>query len=735
MASMCIVVGMQPNSHAPMQSDTIKPASLFRENDNCSRHSRASHATVLIDYANYYHALYEALLKARHSVFALGWDIDGRIRLVRDGAEKGRRTFFEIIQHIARERPELDIYLNRWDYSAFMAGDRELLGTYRWNRYSPPNIRYCLDSAVPTGACHHQKVIVIDDEVAFCGGMDIALNRWDQREHYPTDHRRIDPGAMDSQLHLFEPYHDIQMVVAGPVVRELGKLCRARWDTRNGYAPVPPRDDAEMRTLPQAWPESYPPQFRDASIAIALTLPEWGDIPRTYQVEKLYIDMIAQAENFIYCENQFLCQEHIARAINAQLRAKPGLRVLMVSCYEPRGIFEKKSMWAGRVQFRDMVESGVVADRVTLTYPMTRAEGVEKTVRIHSKFMVVDDKYIRVGSSNINNRSMRLDTECDLVIEAENEETRQQIAAIRNDLIREHTGQEIATIQEWIDSGAPSDTFLNYRSTSRQHLCKINDEIYRHEKFRKLVTRVADPYEPLLPVHLSMAIAKIRVAKILLILAVIAGLALVWKYTPLAHYASPDYIIPLLKQLQEMPYAVPLAIGLYTICTLAFFPHMAMTGTIVLVFPPLEAFTIAMSGSLISGAIGFFIGKALGMDSMRSLLGGIAEKISGYAKKGGILGITVLRMIPVAPYTAVNLALGMLEIPFFSFCIGTFLGTLPGTAIASYLGHSVMEVWRNPNDENLWLLGGGLLAWVAIIIASHRFARWWRLKHGDAVTV
>ncbi|MCH2546493.1 MAG: VTT domain-containing protein [Alphaproteobacteria bacterium] len=704
---------------------------LFHLGENCEFISTADHAAVLIDCANYYNALYESICNAKHSIFVLGWDIDGRIKLCRDGNKKNPR-FFDLIQWKAKENPDLQVFLNRWDYSIFMAKDREAFGSWRWRNKSASNVHYCLDGATPLGASHHQKIIVIDDEVAYCGGMDIALDRWDQRDHMPCNHKRIDPGAIDSQLHKFEPYHDTQMVMSGPVVEVFSKIARDRWKLGTGEETITMRQRPQTTDVPPAWPQSTKSQFTHVDLAISRTLPQWGAVEKTHHIKSLYIDMINKAENFIYMENQFLSQDDIAQALNDRLLEKPKLQVLLVSCYDPQGAMQRKSLWQGRVRFRDLVEANGVADRVTMASVITRFDQVEKPVRIHSKLTVVDDTYLRVGSSNINNRSMYMDTECDVVIEAKDAATRTQIAAIRNDLIREHTGQEIKDIQQIIDSQEKPEAFLKYLSHSCQHLRKINDEQYRYERFAGLANFLADPKKPLIPVGISMFLSKIHTMRVLMVVIAIALMALIWKFTPLAEYATPETIVPILEEVRNTPWSVPLAMAIYTIATLLFFPHMAMTATIVLVFSPLQAFSIAMTGSLVSGAIGFWIGRKLGMRSMRALLGNVAEKVSVYAKKGGLGGITLLRLLPVAPYTAVNLALGMLEISFWVFMGGTFLGTLPGTVIAAYLGESVLDAWKNPNSENLMLLAGGLAAWISVVVGAHLAGKWWNKNHKPA---
>lgn len=719
------------NRSIPMQH--MSDSSLFHPDSNCRETAQASHAAMAIDCANYYHALYEAIVNARHSIFVVGWDIDSRIKLLRGDHGKGAShpaRFFELIQWKAAQNPDVQIYLNRWDFSLFMARDRELLGKYRWYRHSPPNLHYFQDGTVPTGACHHQKIVTVDDEVAFCGGMDVALRRWDERQHMPHNHNRIDPAGENGTAERFNPYHDIQMLVAGEAAQALARLARQRWEYATGSVPVALRPLPQRDSLPPAWPESLTPDFTNIPLAISQTLPVWDKMQGEHHVERMYLDMIGRAERFIYMENQFFCRLSIAEAMNRRLKECPALQVLLVSSYNPNGMMERKSMWHGRVRFRDALEAGGVADRVVLAYPVSRVGSAEKPVRIHSKLMVVDDRYLRVGSSNINNRSMRMDTECDLILAAQNEGDRRSVAAIRNDLIREHTGYETGEIEAVAQGKTSVQRVLHYLGHSRQHLYKIDDEHYRHECCTAVATRIADPEKPLLPIGVSMAIAKMKFFRLFLVVAAIAALALVWKVTPLAHYATPENVIPLLEQVRNTPWAVPLAMLIYTVGTLAFFPHMAMTGIIVIVFSPIQAFSIAMFGSLVSGSIGYWAGRKLGLKSMRALIGETAEKISIYAKRGGIVGITLLRLLPIAPYTAVNLALGMLEISFFTFLSGTFLGTLPGTVIAAFLGESMLELWQNPDMEHLGVILAGLTCWIAIIGGSHYAAKRWKARRG-----
>lgn len=724
---------------------------LFTPGRNCREVSVATHASMLVDCANYYRAVHQAICKAQHSIFILGWDIDSRIELLRgDEAKKSKcpSRLFDLIQWKSAQQPDVMIYLNRWDYSVFMAADRENFSEFKWRWQSRDNVFYRFDDQLPLGASHHQKIIVVDDEIAFCGGMDIAMGRWDHRAHHARNPHRVDPvGTLKTADTMkFGPYHDVQIVVSGETARALAVIARERWLTASGNAAMPLRKLADTSTSkkqppPPSWPV-LDVDFRQVEIGISLTLPAFKQQKQTQQIEKLYLDMIARAEHFIYMENQFFTYQKVAKALNKRLKERPQLQVLMLSCWEPDGIMERKSMWYGRVLFRDLVEAGDVADRVVLAYPISREKNLQKPVRIHSKLMIVDDQYLRVGSSNINNRSMSLDSECDLVIAGHDAASRTKIRAVRNDLIREHTGREVAEIEAFIKSG-DVQAFLQETSNSTQHLRRINDERYRHESFTAFAMRFADPSKPILP---AMITSRKRIrnkginigeetsmpARLMFALLLIAAVALLWKVTPLAEYASPEKLMPMLEAVRNTPWAIPVAIAVYVLGTLIFFPHVVMTGTIVILFPPVQAFCVAMAASLISGAIGFVVGRKMGEKTLHALIGDFAGKIAKYAKQGGVVGLTLLRMVPIAPYTVANLALGMMMVPFGSYMIATFLGMLPGTVVSAYLGHSVVELWRNPDGKNLAFLGIGLLAWIGVIVASHFLAKRWHHRSAGA---
>jgi phosphatidylserine/phosphatidylglycerophosphate/cardiolipin synthase-like enzyme len=121
---------------------------ILRPGSNVWRIETAARMAVLVDAADYFGAVREALLAAKRTVFIVGWDIHSQARLVgpTGEADDGHPVQFgEFLSELVRRRPQLDVCLLLWDYSLLYAAERELFPTYslRWN--TPSRVRFCLD--------------------------------------------------------------------------------------------------------------------------------------------------------------------------------------------------------------------------------------------------------------------------------------------------------------------------------------------------------------------------------------------------------------------------------------------------------------------------------------------------------------------------------------------------------------------------------------------------------------
>ncbi len=154
--------------------------------------------------------------------------------------------------------------------------ERELfpLLSLHWN--TPSRIRYCLDDDLPLGAAHHQKIVTVDDALAFVGGFDLTVRRWDNSEHRFTHACRIDPSGEP-----YLPYHDVQAVIDGKAARALAELVRKRWERGACNRPPPMASPADR------WPDSVQPDLTDIDVGIARTYPAVDDEPEIREVEAL----------------------------------------------------------------------------------------------------------------------------------------------------------------------------------------------------------------------------------------------------------------------------------------------------------------------------------------------------------------------------------------------------------------------------------------------------------------
>jgi phospholipase D1/2 len=145
------------------------------------------------------------------------------------------------------------------------------------------------------------------------------------------------------------------------------------------------------------------------------------------EVEALFLDTIDRAERTIYIENQFLTATSLARRLARRMRERPELEVVLVVPRAHHSWLEALIMRTGRIRFLQILQQAGVAERVAMLCPQVAEGRGSVDVMVHSKVMVVDDSLLRVGSANLNNRSIGLDTECDLAIEATTPEQRYRL--------------------------------------------------------------------------------------------------------------------------------------------------------------------------------------------------------------------------------------------------------------------------------------------------------------------
>jgi len=422
---------------------------LLRPGETCWRRVHADRASVLLDSAAYFAAAKAAMAQAKTSIHLLGWAFDPLTQLEPD-AQGGGPTDDQIggfLKSLAFQRPGLDVRVLIWKSALPIAASQHFFPHRARACFKNTPVIFRLDGAVPLGACHHQKVLVIDDQIAFCGGGDITTDRWDTPQHLDDDTRRRMPFGG-----IHDPRHEVMMCVEGEAAQAMGDLFRRRWRRATG-ADLPPRPSEAAASQASPWPDGLAPQFTDVTVGVARTEPAWRRDPEVRESEALHLAAIAAAKRYIYLENQYVASPVIGDALAARLAEADGPEVVIVSTEHSPSWFDRMTMDKTRSALLRRLQAADTSGRFHAYCPETKGG---KTIIVHCKATVIDDVLLRVGSTNLNNRSAGFDTECDLAIEAEagpaGAATRAAIAAHRTRTLAHFLDRSAADVEAAIAS-------------------------------------------------------------------------------------------------------------------------------------------------------------------------------------------------------------------------------------------------------------------------------------------
>jgi phosphatidylserine/phosphatidylglycerophosphate/cardiolipin synthase-like enzyme/uncharacterized membrane protein YdjX (TVP38/TMEM64 family) len=686
---------------------------FLRPNHNVWRIERAARAAVLVDAAAFFEAVRGACLKAERSILVVGWDIDSRTQLVgADGEPHDGHAgvFADFLSELVEKRPGLHVQLLLWDYSLLYAGERELLPRLSLGWRTPERVTLCIDNSVPFGSSQHQKLVVVDDAVAFSGGLDITIRRWDTTSHAAENRHRVDPFGNP-----YRPFHDVQMMVDGDAARALAELARERWCRAYG-------GEAKVEPFGDPWPDRVRPDFSNVDVGIARTQPRYESEGAVREVETLFIDSIALAEREIYIENQFLSSPLIADRLAERLRGRPDLQVVMLAPRSPESWIERHTMRNGRIRFWRRVRAAG-GDRVRLLYPAVEQGGRTTDTMIHSKVMVVDDRFLRVGSANMNNRSMGADTECDLAIEAQTDRERKDITEIRNRLLGEHCGVAAADVAAFLVRHGSLVRAADELSANGHSLRPIDDGEPDESGLSNVIERIADPPRPIRPARLARHLLT-RFRPLLVALAcalVVLGIALAWRYTPLSALVTADNVRAVLRGVRGEPWAILIVVLVFVLAGAIVFPLNILILTTAAVFGPWLGILYGGAGTVCSGLVMFLIGSRLGREALYRMLGERWRHGLEGVRKRGLLAVVTLRLLPIAPFTLVNLAAGASGIRFVDFLVGTLIGMLPGLVLLSVMGDRIIRVLAEPSAGDIAILVLCVAALIGLAVAAQAF--------------
>jgi phosphatidylserine/phosphatidylglycerophosphate/cardiolipin synthase-like enzyme len=341
---------------------------------------------VLIDGERAFQAIAEAIAQAERSIWITGWHIAPSFELVR-GAENDA-----VGALLARAAERVDVRVLVWagaPVPLFHPTRAEVKAAVAELTRST-GIRCCADPREHPFHCHHEKTLVIDGELAFVGGIDmtdLAGDRWDT-DHHPA-RRRLG-------------WHDVHTRLRGPAVADVAAHFVLRWQELTG----------ESLELP-----APPPAAGPHTVQVVRTVAEdmYDRVPNgDFRILESYVRAIRDAQRLIYLENQFLWAPEIVERLADKLRHPPHPDFRLVIMLPTRANNGQDDTLGQAAVLKD-ADAG---DRLLVATLRSLSGERDDRLYIHAKVGIVDDRWLTVGSANLNAHSLFNDTEMNVVTDS-----------------------------------------------------------------------------------------------------------------------------------------------------------------------------------------------------------------------------------------------------------------------------------------------------------------------------
>jgi uncharacterized membrane protein YdjX (TVP38/TMEM64 family) len=453
--------------------------------------------------------------------------------------------------------------------------------------------------------------------------------------------------------------------------------------------------------------------MHNVPVAIARTLADYNGRQAVREVERLYLDSIAAAEKFIYIENQYLTAHCIGEALAERLQQRDGPEVVIVMPQKTGGWLEQHTMDVLRSRLVNQLQEADVYQRLRLYYPQLSSSS-NVSLMVHAKVMVIDDRLLRVASSNLSNRSMGLDCECDLAIEAEpGSDAQRAISGIRTGLLCEHLDTDRESLDEAMQREQSLIRAIESLRGGERTLQPLDTSVDPDTDQLVPESALIDPERPMdaedfvthfVPEEQQTNTAR-RAAIGVSTLIALLGLAAAWRWTALGEWVTPDSLMQQAVALSVHPAAPLLVTGVFALaCSLAV-PLTLLVVTAVVTFGSLAGFLYSLAGAELGALLSYAIGRGAGRDLVRRYAGNRLNSVSKQLSQRGVLTIITLRIVPVAPFVVVNLVAGASHIGFRDFALGTLVGLLPGLVAIALFADGLVQSIRDPDIGSFsWLV-------------------------------
>lgn len=685
-----------------MADESIDDA-LLEKDRNVWRIESADRVSLIVSGESYFRAVRRALLAAERHAYLLAWDIHSEVRLVRGDDEpeddlpvEAGAFFIALLE----QKPDLHLHLLVWDFSMIYAGEREWPIFSWFSKEAHPRLHVKYDDRLPLSSSHHQKVFVIDDALAMVSGLDLSIWRWDTEARIRHDERRVDPHGK-----AYDPYHDVGLAVTGPAAKALGDLCASRW--KRATDKVLPRH--ESPPSPSPWPQGLEVGFEQVEIGIARTYATYEPWPAVREVEQFHLDLIAAARDYLYFENQYFSSHRLAQALAKRLQEPDGPEVVIVITRNAGGRLEEGTMGLLRNRLFEILSEADEFGRLRIYYPrVTDEDGNDPAdVYVHAKLLFADDRIFKIGSSNLSNRSMRVDSELDLIIERPDPDP--VLRGWLHRFIGNHFGLKANEIAGRREKATGLVELIDSLITDSGHSLQPMPYGCDSDWERRLAdSQLLDPDEPLDPQYWLRRFVseedRPSVVRRITQLSAIVCVGLVLAFLAKegwGNYMDRDTVVGFMQAVKTYPLAPLVLIAVYFGVGLIGLPVNLIVVGATIVLGPWEALICGLIGSHLSAIAGYGLGHRFGKAPLKKWASESVQRLDRRLGERGVWPVILVRVIPVAPFVFVNLVAGASQLKFRNFNLGTLLGMVPGMAGVVLLTHRLNIAVSDPDWWNV----------------------------------
>jgi phospholipase D1/2 len=205
------------------------------------------------------------------------------------------------------------------------------------------------------------------------------------------------------------------------------------------------------------------------------------------------------------------------------------------------------------------------------------------------------------------------------------------------------------------------------------------------------------------------------------ILLALFALAAAWKWTPLADFLDFRRMSGWIASVRQSPARHVYVIAAYLIGSILLVPITVLILMTAVIFGPVLGSAYSLVGCLAGAAITYAIGLLLGQSLVQRIAGKKWQRLEKKIAQSGIVAVAALRLLPVAPFTVVNVVSGAFKVPLRDYTLGSLLGLAPGILVTNLFAHQLENAIRHPGPGTIVILA-------ALVVITALGAVWFKRK-------